>query len=225
MNSEQTLERLRQAQAKAEILFDRIERDNLIRSGFTESALSEEIFRLAESLFGIRRYWHKRIVRAGKNTVLPYDFNPPDLVLREEDLIWVDYGPIFDEYEADFGRTYVLGSDPVKLKLKDDVAEVWHLCRNFYADRPEISGSELYSFACDSAKRFGYRFGGEIAGHLIDRFSHHKIHSKDRVHYISAENDVPLNAKPDGKDRFWILEIHLVFPDGTLGAFYEELLI
>ncbi|TGK31797.1 aminopeptidase P family protein [Leptospira gomenensis] len=225
MNSEQTLERLIQAQTKAEILFDRIERDGLIRPGLAESELSDSIFRLAESLFGIRKYWHKRIVRAGANTVLPYDFNPPDSMILEDDILWVDYGPIFDEYEADFGRTYVLGSDPIKLKLKEDAAKVWSICRNYYIDRRDVTGSELYSFARSTAEKFGYRFGGEIAGHLIDRFSHHKIHSKDRIHYIREGNEVPLNEKPDGKDRFWILETHLVLPEKNFGAFYEELLI
>ena len=71
---------------------------------------------------GISTYWHKRIVRAGRNTLAPYDENPPDLTIGEDDILFLDLGPVFEEWEADFGRTFVVGSDPVKLKLRDDIA-------------------------------------------------------------------------------------------------------
>ncbi|WP_431213706.1 hypothetical protein ACQ86N_01985 [Puia sp. P3] len=31
--------------------------------------------------------------------------------------MFFDFGPIFEDWEADFGRTYVIGSDPTKHKL------------------------------------------------------------------------------------------------------------
>lgn len=72
-------------------------------------------------MYGIDTYWHKRIVRSGPNTLLPYDENPPDLTLQADDTLFLDLGPVFEQWEADFGRTFVLGSDPFKLKLKRDV--------------------------------------------------------------------------------------------------------
>ncbi len=62
---------LLEAQNKAEKLFHEIEQRSLIRPGITESALNEEIFALAKEMFGITTYWHKRIVRAGRNSCCP----------------------------------------------------------------------------------------------------------------------------------------------------------
>ncbi len=71
------------------------------------------------------KYWHKRIVRAGHNTLAPYNENPPDLTVAEDDIVFLDLGPVFEEWEADFGRTYVVGDDPVKQKLCRDIEEAF----------------------------------------------------------------------------------------------------
>ena len=65
------------AQSKAQILFKEIERRGLIQVGITERELSDKVYDLAQELFGIRKYWHKRVVRAGVNTLCPYRENPP----------------------------------------------------------------------------------------------------------------------------------------------------
>jgi hypothetical protein len=116
---------LRKAQNRADDLFQRVETNGLIRAGITESQLNEEIYKLAEMEFGIEKYWHKRIVRAGPNTLAPYEENPPDLTIAEDDIVFLDLGPVFEEWEADFGRTFVVGSDPVKRKLRDDIAKAF----------------------------------------------------------------------------------------------------
>lgn len=98
------------AQAKAQALFAEIESQKLIRPGVAETEINESIYALAAKMYGITRYWHKRIVRAGRNTLAPYDENPPDLKVAEDDIVFLDLGPVFEEWEADFGRTYVVGS-------------------------------------------------------------------------------------------------------------------
>ena len=87
-----------------------------------EGEASDAIRDLAAEMFGISRYWHKRIVRAGPNTLQPYKQNPPDREIAADDIVFLDFGPIFEQWEADFGRTYVLGDDPVKHRLADDAA-------------------------------------------------------------------------------------------------------
>ena len=69
------------AQEKAQALFDAVESQNLIRPGVAETKINDDIYALAEKMYGISRYWHKRIVRAGRNTLAPYDENPPDLTV------------------------------------------------------------------------------------------------------------------------------------------------
>src|SRR5450755_3541873 len=108
---------LLEAQRKADQLFQAIEKGKLIRPGVRETEINDDIHRLAETMFGIATYWHKRIVRAGRNTLAPYDENPPDLIVADDDIVFLDLGPVFEQWEADFGRTFVIGTDPVKIKL------------------------------------------------------------------------------------------------------------
>ena len=85
-------EALRKAQEDANELFRLVEARGLIRTGMTESKLNEEIYELAETEFGVTKHWHKRIVRAGPNTLAPYDENPPDLTIAEDDIVFLDLG-------------------------------------------------------------------------------------------------------------------------------------
>lgn len=103
-----SLHNLIEAERKAEVLFDEIEKRGLVQVGKSEKQLNTEVFELAFELFGIKKYWHKRIVRAGKNTLLPYRENPPDLILKKDDILFFDFGPVFEDWEADVGKTYVL---------------------------------------------------------------------------------------------------------------------
>ena len=89
----------------------------LLRAGVSESQLTQEIHDLAAAQFGVTTHWHRKVVRAGANTVATFYENPPETVLGEDDLVFVDLGPVFGTWEADYGRTFVLGGDPEKLRL------------------------------------------------------------------------------------------------------------
>jgi Xaa-Pro dipeptidase len=91
------------AQRKANGLFKAVDSQNLIRPGQTETDINDAIYAPAEQTYGIRRYWHKRIVRAERNTLAPYDENPPNLTVAEDDILSLDLGPVFEDWEADFG--------------------------------------------------------------------------------------------------------------------------
>lgn len=172
---EQRVAELRTAQSKAERLFREIEKRGLIRSGISENRLNQDISALAQELFGITTYWHKRIVRAGTNTLAPYAENPPDLLIGEDDILFLDLGPVFEDWEADFGRTFVLGSDPRKLKLRDDVGLAFAEGKRYFHQNPGITASQFFAYAVSLARKFGWDFGGPIAGHLIGQFPHEKI--------------------------------------------------
>jgi Xaa-Pro dipeptidase len=51
------------APRKAEALFAEIQAQSLIRPGAKESEINESVYALAGSMYGISRYWHKRIVQ------------------------------------------------------------------------------------------------------------------------------------------------------------------
>ncbi len=217
---------LREAEKKADNLFQEIERRNLIAAGKSEYELNKEIFSLASELFGISKYWHKRIVRSGPNTLAPYDENPPDLIIQQDDILFLDFGPIFEDWEADFGRTYVLGSDPVKQKMKNDIIAAWHEIRDWFVMQQELTCAQLYHYSVAVAKRNGWEYGSEIAGHLIGKFPHERLKPGDYNLYIHPENHNSMFT-PDasGSKRHWILELHFVDREKQIGSFFEQLLV
>lgn len=216
---------LREAQNKAEQLFHEVEARGLIRPGLTESSLNADIYALAQEMYGITTYWHKRIVRAGKNTLLPYAENPPDLTIGEDDILFLDLGPVFEKWEADFGRTFVLGSDPFKHKMRQDVAQAFAEGKRYFNETPDITSSEFFSYAYSLAEKFGWEFGGPIAGHLIGQFPHERI-ADDKVSlYVHPKSHLVMRSLDEkGQKRHWILEIHFVDREREIGGFYEELL-
>ncbi|MBM9500642.1 aminopeptidase P family protein [Leptospira sp. 201903071] len=225
MKGSEILKNLKLAEKKASHLFQQIEKNKILQPGNSEKETSSLIYELAKSEFGVSKYWHKKIVRTGKNTVLPYDFDPEDLLIQEDDILWIDLGPVFETMEADFGRTYVLGNDPEKLRIRSCVESAWNRCRDYYFSKDSVTGKELFDFAKKIALEDGYLFGSEIAGHIIDEFPHKKNHSKNKINYICEENFLDLKKPFEGKERFWILEIHFVNTEKKFGSFFEQLLI
>src|SRR5271154_4670758 len=120
------------AQLRAQSLFEAIVDAGLIRAGALESELNNEIHALARDQFGVHRHWHKRIVRSGPNSVLTYYDNPPDRQIGADDVVYLDFGPVFGEWEADFGRTYALGQDPRKQQLIADITGAFQMGQALY---------------------------------------------------------------------------------------------
>jgi Xaa-Pro dipeptidase len=216
---------LLEAQSKAEQLFREVEARGLIRPGISENTLNADIYALAKEMYGITTYWHKRIVRAGKNTLLPYDDNPPDLMIGADDILFLDLGPVFEHWEADFGRTFVLGSNPLKRKMESDVGQAFVDGKRYFNQSPEITASQLFNYVKSSGEKLGWEFGGPMAGHLIGQFPHERI-PRDKVSlYIHPDSHLPLRSLDEkGQKRHWILEIHFVNREHEIGGFYEELL-
>jgi Xaa-Pro aminopeptidase len=217
--------RLLDAQAKAAELFAALETRGIIAPGIREVEASNEIRDLAAEMFGVDNYWHKRIVRAGPNTLQPYRANPPDRRIADDDIAFCDFGPIFEQWEADFGRTFVLGDDPVKARLRDALPVIFNAGRRFFESRPDVTGEQLYAHMVELAGEDGWEFGGEIAGHLVGEFPHEKIKGEEVESYIAPGSDQPMRRRDQlGRSCHWILEVHLIEPGGEFGGFFEELL-
>ena len=220
-----TKTKLMEAENIAQQLFTAIEERGLIKAGKSENQLNEEVFKLADELFGIKKFWHKRIVRSGVNTLVPYDENPPVLILQEDDILFLDFGPILEEWEADFGRTYVLGNDPMKHKLKADIELAWHEAKNWFSRQTKLTGAEFHQYIIELAAKYGHTYGGQLAGHLIGHFPHERLEPKNYGLYVHPENPNDMFL-PDanGNKREWILEIHFVNREKQIGGFFEQLL-
>ena len=215
---------LQDAQDKATRLFETIGKD-LIRPGVLETTVSKEIHELGAKRHGVRTHWHKRVVRSGPNTLQPYAEDPPDRTIEEDDILFIDLGPVFEAWEADFGRTFVLGDDPIKKKLRDSLEPTWNTVKAKFDADQDITGEELYAIACDEAKKAGYEFGGAHSGHLVGSFPHERIPNDKITFYITKGNDNKMRSlDKNGHQRHWILEMHLVNRERQIGGFMEQLL-
>jgi Xaa-Pro aminopeptidase len=159
------------------------------------------------------------------NTLQPYRENPPDRTIEADDIVFLDFGPIFAEWEADFGRTYVLGDDPVKHRLQADLPRVWAAGRAHFEAEPEITGAQLYAHVVGLAEAAGWAFGGAHSGHLVGEFPHETIDGEKIESYIAPGNTNPMRRTDRvGRQCHWILEVHLVDRERGIGGFFEQLL-
>ena len=207
-------------------LFKAIEEKNLIVAGKTEQELNDEVCELAAKKFGIENHWHKKIVRAGRNTLATYPDNPPNRSIEKDDILFIDLGPIVDGYEADIGRTYVLGDDPRKLRLKRDVESAWYEIQAWYQRQSILEASILFDIAVKTAKKYGWEFGGAIAGHIVGKYPHEQPadpRSPELDIHPDNNNDIFL-SDANGNKRHWILELQFIDVTHEIGAYFEQLL-
>lgn len=220
---------LEAAEARGNAMFDAIERAGIIVPGKTEKELDDAIFILAKRDFGVDIHWHKRLVRAGANTVCVYAEDPPLRTVSPDDTVFLDLGPVFAggnvQWEADLGRSYALGDDAEKKRLVADLARLFDEVKAHYDSTSDITGEQLYAYAQKVAADAGWIFGGTIAGHIVGEFPHAQLIPGREEHRITAGNAKRMrDPDADGHARNWILEIHLVDKTKSWGGFYERLL-
>lgn len=221
-----TLEKLRVAQRKAIEWFDSVEDLGLIRPGITEAKLNEEVQEIGRRKFDVEQHWGKKIVRAGSNTMAPYLADPVNRIIQEDDIVFFDFHPVFDGWEADLGRTYVLGKDQQKLKIKQDIEKAWWEANHWYYQQSRLTGSSFFTYIENLTRSYGYEFGNAIAGHIVGRFPHEQPDDpSDPCLDVHPNNhqDI-LSPDKEGNPRHWILELHFVDPKHQFGAFFEQLL-
>lgn len=215
-----------EAEAQAQRLFDAIETGGLIAPGRSERMVEQDIYALAEREFGVTKHWHKRICRAGINTLTIAADNPPVREIAADDTVFIDLGPVFDQWEADVGRTYVMGGDPEKHRLRADLPLVFDALEQYFEAHDDVTGADLFAEAERLAAARGWLWGGAIAGHLVGEFPHARIPGDKDLYRISPANPARMRD-PDaaGQRKYWILEVHLVDRTQSWGGFYERLLV
>ncbi|CAH0021059.1 unnamed protein product [Clonostachys rhizophaga] len=88
-------------------MFHEIERD-LIRPGISEKVLKNEIYQLGATQYGIEIHWHKRLVRSGSSALRPFQENPPDRIIGEDDILVIEL------------------DDPHKKKIRNTLDPIWN---------------------------------------------------------------------------------------------------
>jgi hypothetical protein len=118
-----------------------------------------------------------------------------------------------------------MGSDPVKVKLRDDIRKAFLAGKQYFQAHPDITAVELYRHAQKLARDSGWEYGGPIAGHLIGQFPHERIAGDKVTLYVHPDNPKKMrDLDAQGQERHWIFEIHFVDRTRQIGGFYEELL-
>jgi Xaa-Pro aminopeptidase len=219
-------EKLIKAQNVSIRFFEAIEAANVIIAGKSEQQLNADVCNCAQKDFGIADHWHKKIVRAGKNTLSIYPDNPPDRIIAADDILFIDLGPIVEGYEADIGRTYVLGNNPHKQKLKADTEKAWYQVQAWYRQQTFLPASALFEYVVETARQSGWEFGGAIAGHIVGKFPHEQPADRNSLEldiHPDNHNDMFL-PDANGNKRHWILELQFVDREKQIGAYFEQLL-
>ena len=185
----------------------------MIKPGMVE-ADAKKLLKEVMVEYNSEKIWHPPQVRFGVNTTLP--FGKPqisDHVLQEDDLFFLDIGPVFNGYESDIGETFQLGSNPITKKLIEDSKNIFSEVKKHWSTAG-VNGEELYQFATGLAGERGWKLALEGAsGHRISEFPH-AAHFRGKLKGFDL---TPTRSR-------WILEIHLIDPGRKVGAFFEDVL-
>jgi Xaa-Pro aminopeptidase len=184
-----------------------------VRPGHTEKDI-EELSKTLFQEFGVEKKWHPSKIRFGVNTLKSFrEISEPDVVLKENDLFFIDIGPVFYGHEGDCGKTFSLGTNKEHqdvILASEDIYNEVKMCWK----ETKKSGKELYEFAKTCAQKRGYIMTlAGAAGHRIGDFPH-AIHHKG---LLQSFNEKPAVQR-------WILEIQIRHPEKPFGAFYEDML-
>jgi Xaa-Pro aminopeptidase len=163
---------------------------------------------------GLLRGWHGIRVRFGPNTLKAFRApSEPGTVLQENDIYFIDIGPVWQKWEGDAGNTYVVGTDPDMHRCKRDARALFDRVQTKWRV-DSLTGRDLYDFAHAEASAMGWMLNLDTAGHLLSDFPHEARHSGS----LLAANFTP-------SADLWVLEIQIRDPERMFGAFYEDLLL
>ena len=184
-----------------------------VRPGQNEKDI-EEISKKIFEEFGVEKKWHPSKLRFGVNTLKSFrEVSEPDVVLQENDVFFIDIGPVFFGHEGDCGKTFAIGNNKEHQDVVQASEEIFAEVKNCWKETGK-TGAELYEFAKEAAKKRGYVMTlNGASGHRIGDFPH-AIHHKG---LLSAFKEKP-------SEQRWILEIQIRHPEKPFGAFYEDML-
>jgi Xaa-Pro aminopeptidase len=160
------------------------------------------------------RGWHDVYVRFGANTLKTFGAeSDPGVALKENDIFFIDIGPVWGEFEGDGGDTFTVGTASEMAKCAADARKLFHIVRKKW-ESTGMSGKQLYDFAIEEAKTTGWELNMDLSGHRLSDFPHAAI-------YDGPMADVNFKPSP----LLWVLEIHIRHPTDGYGAFFEDMLL
>ncbi len=163
---------------------------------------------------GVKRFWHRTHIRFGTSTVLSFEDSYADnVVLQDNDIFYIDIGPVWDGVEGDCGDTFTVGNFPEGMRVRQDLHTIFAQVRDLWR-RERPSGTDLYAYANQQVQQMGYLLHPSyVKGHRLSEFCHFN-YTKVGV------ADLDFSPSPER----WILELQICDKDLRFGAFYEDLL-
>jgi len=157
------VELLKEAQRITEEAFEHI--CGFVRPGQTEQQIRAELenYMLSHGADGLS---FGTIIAAGPNGANPHA-QPGDYVVREGDLIVMDYGALYHDYHADMTRTVCVGEPSERQR------EVYDIVRRAHEEcaamvRPDIIGKEVHEHSVKVISDAGYgAYYGHGLGHGV----------------------------------------------------------
>jgi Xaa-Pro aminopeptidase len=192
---------------------------SLIAQNIQPGMIEEDARQMAKETLerlGSNKGWHKILIRFGANTIKNFE-DPSERGVRlgNDDIFFVDIGPVWGDTEGDGGETFVVGrnSDPDMKRCAQEVKRIFHSVRDQWL-KTGMTGKELYDFAYQTAAELGWVLNMELTGHRLSEFPH------------SAYYDGTLAAvsiRPAA--NLWVLETQIRHPTKPIGGFFEDLLL
>ena len=163
---------------------------------------------------GLDLTWHPTRVRFGSNTMKAMkQASEPGIVLKENDIFFIDMAPRFQAWEGDGGASFTVGNNEEYARCAADAETLFHDVRTLW-QAEKLSGQDLYCYADQKAKSMGWELNFDLPGHRVSDFPHAALHTGSLADY-----DLPPSAMR------WILEIHIRHPEKQFGAFFEDMLL
>jgi methionine aminopeptidase len=183
----------------------------LIKPGMPESIGKNLLEKFLDDS-GLEKRWHPTKFRMGVNTVCNFRDNSEEYILKENDIFFVDIGPVYYDHEGDYGETFTVGSDPQLDKLRDATQIIFQKTQAEWRKK-NLTGNALYEFADYEASKLGLRLNSNMYGHRLGDFPH-AVFSKRKLGSLEFTPAANL----------WVLEVHLIDDQIKRGAFFEDIL-
>lgn len=183
----------------------------IIKPGMTETeakALLEDMLDVSGAL----KKWHPTKLRMGINTTKSFREESAPYTLTDDDLFFIDIGPVYYNHEGDYGESFVIGENSKYKNLVEATKKVFESTKEAWKEN-KMTGSELYCFAEEEAKKYHLKLNTNMYGHRLGDFPH-ALYCKEKLgdqKFIPAPN-------------LWVLEIHLIDQTLNRGAFFEDIL-
>lgn len=182
-----------------------------IKPGMTETdgikILNDEL-----SSLGVEKFWHPTKFRMNSNTTKSFRDASDEVILKNNDLFFIDIGPIFYNHEGDYGETFVVGNLEEHIYLKNATRSIFNRTQQVWKEH-KLTGNELYTFASSEAEKLNLKLNTNMYGHRLGDFPH-ALHYKGK---LGTADFSPVA-------NLWVLEIHLLDEKNNCGAFFEDIL-